>query len=69
MKATLEFNLPDERFEHIRAVHASAAWACLDDLDLTLRNAVKYGCEFKTLDELATHLRREIGEVRRLIEE
>ncbi len=29
MKAILEFNLPEESAEHIRAVHAMDAWAAL----------------------------------------
>jgi len=29
MKAILEFNLPEEHAEHIRAVHAMDAWAAL----------------------------------------
>lgn len=68
MKATLEFNLPDERDEHIRAVQAAAAWACLDDLDMMLRNAMKYGHDFKTVEQFAEHLRSEIAEARRLVE-
>ena len=68
MKATLQFELPDERDEHIRAVHAAAAWACLDDLDNTLRNAVKYGHEFKSVEQFAEHLRKEIWQVKALID-
>jgi hypothetical protein len=33
MKATLEFNLPEERDEHLRAVQANYAWAALHDID------------------------------------
>lgn len=68
MKAALEFTLPDEHSEHVRAVHACAAWACLEDIDATLRNTVKYGSEFKTVEELARYLREEIADVQRLID-
>lgn len=67
-RATLEFTLPDEREEHVRAVHACAAWACLEDLDATLRSTVKYGGEFKTVEQLAAYLRGEIADVQRLID-
>lgn len=68
MKATVEFTLPDERAEHLRAVHANAAWSCLEDIDATLRSAVKYGHDYKSVEELAQHLRREIAEVTALID-
>lgn len=69
MKATVEFTLPEERAEHLRAVHAGAAWACLEDIDATLRSAVKYGHDYKSVEELAQHLRREIAEVTALVDE
>ena len=62
MKATLEFNLPDERDEHIRAVHAADAWALLDDIDQELRRIVKYGSEI-TRDQLTEEIRLQINEL------
>jgi hypothetical protein len=64
MKATLEFNLPEERTEHLQAVHAPNAWGLLHDLDAHLRNVVKHGeGNYKTVNELALYLRAEICEV------
>ena len=42
MKAILEFNLPEESEEHIRAVHAIDAWAALDEIRNMIRNHLKY---------------------------
>jgi DNA-binding IclR family transcriptional regulator len=62
MKATLEFQLPEEREEHIRAVHAADAWATLDDIDQELRRILKYGSEI-TRDQLAEAIRSQINEL------
>ena len=62
MKATLEFNLPEERDEHIRAVHAADAWALLDDIDQELRRILKYGSEI-TRDQMAESIRLQINEL------
>ena len=62
MRATLEFQLPDEREEHIRAVHAADAWATLDDIDQELRRILKYGSEI-TRDQLAETIRAQINEL------
>jgi phosphoribosylformylglycinamidine (FGAM) synthase-like amidotransferase family enzyme len=64
MKATLEFSLPEERVEHLQAVHAPEVWALLHDLDEHLRAVIKHGeGNYKTVNELAIHLRSEICEV------
>ena len=62
MKASIEFQLPEERDEHIRAVHAAEAWALLDDIDQELRRIVKYGSEI-TRDQLAEEIRSQINEL------
>ena len=60
MRATLEFNLPEEQNEHLRAVRAGDAWSALYDIDNMLRNLLKYGDDrYKTVDELATAIRQE----------
>ena len=64
MKATVEFTLPEERTEHLQAVHAGAAWALLEDIDQHLRSVIKHGHDYKTVEALAEHLRREIGDIR-----
>jgi hypothetical protein len=43
MKAILEFNLPEERTEHLAAVHAVTLMAALDEADETLRGYLKHG--------------------------
>jgi hypothetical protein len=45
MKATLEFNLPEDNSEHLRAVNAGAAWSALYDIDTRLRSILKYGLD------------------------
>jgi hypothetical protein len=62
VKATLEFQLPDEREEHIRAVHAADAWATIDDIDRELHRILKYGSEI-TRDQLAETIRTQINEL------
>ncbi len=62
MKATIEFQLPEEREEHIRAVHAADAWALLDDIDQELRRITKYGSEI-TRDQMAESIRLQINEL------
>ena len=62
MKVTLEFQLPEEREEHIRAVHSADAWALLDDIDQELRRILKYGSEI-TRDQMAESIRLQINEL------
>ena len=42
MKATLEFNLPDEASEHIAAVHALDYKYVVSEMDEYLRSQIKY---------------------------
>lgn len=63
MKATLEFNLPEEDREHVRAVNAGAAWCALYDIESRLRNIIKYGLNAETSYE------QELGEIRKEIRE
>ncbi len=61
MKATLEYNIPEDTAEHLRAVQASHAWHALYDIDGMLRNLLKHGDDrFKTVDQLATAIRAEV---------
>jgi hypothetical protein len=70
MKAVLEFNLPEERIEHVRAVRAGDAWATLHELDQHLRSIIKYGDgNYKSPEELATYLRAAINDTLSLVEE
>ena len=70
MKATLTFNLPEERYEHARAIHASEAFGTLFDIDQHLRNVVKHGeGNYESVEDLAVHVRQMIGEVLQKVEE
>lgn len=58
MKAILEYNLPEDAFDHLRAVQANDAWIALYEIDIMLRNLLKYGNEnYKTVEELAQAIR------------
>ena len=70
MKAVLEFNLPEERIEHLRAVQAGAAWSTLSDIDQHLRSIIKYGDgNYKSPEELASYIRGAINDTLSLVEE
>lgn len=45
MKATLEFTLPDEHSEYMRAVHAGHAWNVLTKVSFLLRNHYQRGAD------------------------
>jgi len=51
MKAKLEFDMPDDRNEHIIAVHAMDWALTVWDMSRELRDWLKHGHEFKTPDE------------------
>lgn len=60
MKATLEYNLPEDTQEHLRAVQSNHAWSALYDIDDILRNLLKHGDDrYKTSEELARAIRIE----------
>lgn len=59
MKATLSFDLPEERTSHLIAIHADSLYATLSDLDHYLRNHVKHGSSLETADQLADLIRKE----------
>lgn len=42
MKATIEFNLPEDKYEWNNAVQADAMFACLWDIQQELRRLWKY---------------------------
>ena len=70
MKATLEFNLPDDNYEYMRAVHCNQAWHSLYEIDAMCRNVLKYGTDrFKTVEELAKYIRSEAGNALNQVEE
>jgi len=67
-KAILEFELPQDDAEHVRAVNASAAWSALYDIEGRIRNILKYGLnEESSYEQELTEIRREINEITALI--
>ena len=70
MKATLEFNLPEDNYEHMRAVHCNQAWMSLYEIDSWCRNILKHGgSQYKTVEELAQAIRTEAGNALSQMEE
>jgi hypothetical protein len=58
MKATLEFNLPEDAHEHMRAIQSNHAWCALYEIDSMLRNLLKHGDDrYETVGELAMAIR------------
>ena len=62
MQATLTFDLPNERAEHLYAIHGAEAFAALCEVNQWLRNRVKYG-------ELGEETVHELEDVRRVLRE
>lgn len=61
-KATLEFNLddPDDRNQHLLAIHA-ADWALVASaMDETLRSRLKYGHELKSANDALEFVRSQL---------
>jgi predicted Zn-dependent protease len=66
MRATLTFNLPEDRNEYSMANNASAMYSALWDIQQKLRSLDKYGIEEyygQTREELVSKLRQEINEI------
>ena len=61
-KAILEFSLPDERAEHEFAIHGQDWALCVSDVDAWLRNALKYGCSYDSVDAALEACRVELHE-------
>jgi len=69
VKIHLEFS-DDEPEMAMRAIHGSAAFTALWDIDATLRHFLKHGDErFQTPQQLAAYLRGEILDVLAKVEE
>lgn len=58
MKATIEFNLPEDRPEHVRCVNALNAWRTLAEIDEAARSAYKHNPS-EEVRKFAEELRRE----------
>ena len=61
--ATLVFNLPEEREDHLCAVNAFKWKSVVSDLDNHLREQLKYGHSFKTPDEALEKTRQALFDI------
>ena len=59
-KATLTFDLPEEKFEHDAAVQALQWMSAMREMDGFLRRTLKYGHAFKDADEALEKTREEL---------
>ena len=57
MKAILEFELPEDNSDFTLANNGFKYWSILSDIDNHLRGVLKYGHKYKSVDELAEHIR------------
>lgn len=62
MRATLEFQLPEERSEHMVAVHAMDFALTVFDLEEELRLWMKHGHKFSSADEVIEAVRQKLHE-------
>lgn len=61
MKATLEFNLPDDNCSFKKALMADEMYSSIVSLDQFLRDGIKcggYGDAWRSTEDLAAHIRR-----------
>jgi hypothetical protein len=59
MKATLEFNLPEETHEHELAINAATMYSAICDLDNHLRNVIKHGDQSEMVKRFANEIRND----------
>jgi len=60
MKATLEFNLPEENQEHLDAINGTDWKIVLGDFDRTLCRYIKHGHTFSDIENCLDSLRKEL---------
>jgi hypothetical protein len=60
VKAILEFSLPDDAVEHSDAINGTDYKFILQDMDSTLRDYLKYGHEYKTVQDALEGIRKEL---------
>ena len=68
MKATLEFNIPEEREEFNAACYAMDLRLALNDVDQKLRALLKHGTPNDESAEVAQECRQIIGEIMAKVE-
>jgi hypothetical protein len=60
MKTTIEFNFPEDRTDHIIAIHALDFALVCWDMDIELRGWLKHGHELKTADDALAAMRKKL---------
>jgi hypothetical protein len=63
MKATLEFNLPEDQKDHYDAINGSQFKYCIQEMDEELRGWLKYGHEFKSAGEALEAARKHLHQL------
>ena len=58
--ATITFNLPEEHSEYRDCMNASKMYCILWDIDQHCRDILKYGHQYKSVEDLAEYIRSEI---------
>ena len=64
MKAILEFNLPEDEYEHRNAIYGSNYARLVEELDGVARGWIKYGHEFKAIEQALQKVRDTILEMK-----
>jgi len=62
MKATLEFNLPEDRYAHTLALKGCEYYSTLHTLDQKMRSFLKHGGDYTTPEAVAQDVRDYIRE-------
>lgn len=62
MKATIEYNLPEDKFEYESAVQSVAMWGVLYDLQIELRAMYKYGGYTEEQSQIIELIREKLRE-------
>lgn len=63
MKATLEFNLPEEQERHYDAINGSQFKYCLQELEEQLRVWIKYGHTFENVEDALAGARKHLHDL------
>lgn len=60
MKSILTFDLPEDKDDHTLAIHGSDFYLAIWDLDQWLRSKLKYGHDYKTVDDALEEAREQL---------
>lgn len=68
MKAILEFNLPDDRYDHACSIHGAAAFGVIGDVLNRIRNHLKHG-DYADSEDVLQSIREDLGEIYQKVED